>query len=113
MISVLQILAQDILTPHADVRVADFGAAEMVGSLTAPGSRIGSIIDSHIGARRRPRSKTMTNTKTTRSSTTTRIKPAGGCSCDSSEHEAQEELHRGCERCGVVSRLVRSWQVAE
>ena len=28
------------------------------------------------------------------------MNPAGKCSCDNSEHEAHEELHRGCERWG-------------
>ena len=104
--SVPQILAQAILTPHSDVRIADFDAVGMVGTLTVPASRSNDTIDDQIVARRIAKTIIATWSITRRST-------AGGCSCDSDEYETHEELHRGCERCGVVSRLGRSWQVAE
>lgn len=86
------------IDPHADVRTADFHAVDMVGPLTTPDGPIDGIIDSHIGIRRMTKTRLsvmtmMTTVEMTQQSMMTVT--AGGCSCNSNEQEAHEELHRG------------------
>lgn len=67
------------IDPHADVRIADFHAVGMVGTLTTPDSRIDGIIDSQVGVRRMTRTMVMTTMKT-RQQSMTRKESAGCCS---------------------------------